>query len=123
MIENVRQLIHCYRRMTIVELAQEGGISIGSIHAILSVDLKMRRVSAKFVLRQLTTDQKECRMMFAGDVFQKSTHYPTFLTKIVTGDESWVFACDSEMKCSQQSGTHRRVPDHRNHASSSPRKE
>jgi hypothetical protein len=42
--------------MTIVELTQEIGISIGSIHAILSDDLKMRRVSAKFVPRQLTTD-------------------------------------------------------------------
>jgi transposase len=97
MIENVRQLIQCDRRMTIVELAQEIGISIGAIHAILSDDLKMRRVSAKFVPRQLTTDQKECRMMLAGDLFEKSTQDPTFLTKIVMGDESWVFAYDPEM--------------------------
>ena len=71
--------------MTIVELEQEVGISHGSIHAILSDDLKMRRVSAKFVPRQLTTDQMECRMMVAGDLFEKSMQDPTFLTKIVTG--------------------------------------
>ena len=65
MIEKVRQLIQCDRRMTIVELEQEVGITHGSIHAILSDDLKMRRVSAKFVPRQLTTDQMECRMMVA----------------------------------------------------------
>jgi len=99
MIEKVRQLIHCDRRMTIVvELEQEVGISHGSIHAILSDDLNMRCVSAKFVLRQLTTDQMECRMMVAGDLFEKSTQDPTFLTKIVTGDESWVFAYDPETK-------------------------
>jgi len=46
MIEKVRQLIQCDPRMTIVELEQEVGISHGSIHAILSNDLKMRRVSA-----------------------------------------------------------------------------
>jgi len=87
MIEKVRQLIQCDRIMTIVELEQEVGISHRSIHAIHSNDLKMRRVSAKFVPRQLTTDKMECRMMVAGDLFQKSTQDPTFLTKIVTGDE------------------------------------
>jgi len=58
----------------------------------------MRRANAKFVPRQLTTDQKECRMMVTGDLFEKSTQDPTFLTKIVTGDESWVFAYDPETK-------------------------
>jgi len=81
--------------MTIVDLEQEFGISHGSI---LSDDLKMRRVSAKFVPRQLTTDQMESRMMVNGDLFEKSTQDPTFLTKIVTGDESWVFASDPETK-------------------------
>jgi len=98
MIEKMRQVIQCDRRMTIVELEQEVGISHGSIRAILSDNLKMRRVSEKFVPRQLTTDQMECRMMVDGDLFEKSTHDPTFLTKIVTGDESWVFAYDPEPK-------------------------
>jgi len=92
MIEKVRQLIQCDRRMTAMELEQDVGISHRSIHAILSDDLKLRRVSAKFVLRQLTTDQIECCMMVAGDLFEKSTQGPTFLTKVVVGDESWVFA-------------------------------
>jgi len=84
--------------MTIVELEQEVGISHRSIHAILSNDLKMRCVSAKFVPMQLTTDQMECRMMVAGDLFEKSTQDLTFLTKTVTDDESWVFAYDPETK-------------------------
>jgi hypothetical protein len=46
MIEKVRQLIQCDRRMTIVELKQEVGISHGSFHAILSDDLTMRHISA-----------------------------------------------------------------------------
>jgi len=78
--------------MIIVELEQEVGISHGSINAILSCDLKMRRVSGKFVPWQLTTDQIECCRMVAGDLFEKSTQDPTFHTKIFTGDESWVFA-------------------------------
>ena len=81
-----------------MELEQEVGISHGSIHAILSNDLKMRCVNAKLVPRQLTTDQMECHMMVAGDLFEKSTQDPTFLTKIATGDESLVFAYDPETK-------------------------
>jgi hypothetical protein len=30
-------------------------------------------------------------MVVAGDLFDKSTHDPTFLKKIVTGDESLVY--------------------------------
>jgi len=84
----MQQLIRCVRRITIVQLEQEFSISHGSIHAILSDDLKRRRVSAKFVPKQLTTDQMECRMMVAGDLFEKCRQDPTFLTKIVTCDES-----------------------------------
>ena len=79
-------------------MKQEFGISHASINAILSDDLKLRRVSAKFVPRQLTTNQMECRMMVAGDLFEKSTQDLTFLTKIVTSDESWLFAYDPETK-------------------------
>jgi hypothetical protein len=34
-------------------------------------------------------DQMECRRMVAGDLFDKSTQDPTFLQKIVTGDETF----------------------------------
>ena len=98
MIEKLRQLIRCDRRLSLVELEQEVGISHGSSHAIMTEDLKMRRVSAKFVPRRLTTDQTECRVMVVGDLFEKSTHDPTFITKIVTGDESCVFAYNPETK-------------------------
>ena len=110
MIEKVRQLIQCDRRMTIVELEQEVGIYHGSIHAILSDDLKMRRVSAKLVPRQLTTGQMECRMMVAGYLFEKSTQDPTFLTKIVNGDESWVFAYNPETQMNSASPTKEITP-------------
>ncbi|PNF17157.1 hypothetical protein B7P43_G09084 [Cryptotermes secundus] len=72
MIGKVRQLIRCDQRMTITELEQDVDICHGSIHAILSDDVKMRQVSAKFVMRQLTMDQMECCMMVAGDLFDKN---------------------------------------------------
>ena len=97
-IEKLRQLIRCDRRLSLVELEQEVGICHGSSHAIMTEDLKMRRVSAKLVPRRLSTDQMECRVMVVGDLFEKSTQDPTFITNIVTGDESCVFAYDPESK-------------------------
>jgi hypothetical protein len=76
-IEKVPQLIQSDRKMTIVGLEQEVGISHGPIHAILSDDLKTRRVSAKFVSKQLTTDQMECRMVVAGKTFLSSPNHRT----------------------------------------------
>lgn len=98
MVERVKQLIRADRRMTIDELAQEMGISHGSIHAILSDDLKMKRVSAKFVPRLLNPDQMETRKLMAAECFEKSTEDPMFLQTIVTGDETWVYAYDPETK-------------------------
>ena len=68
--------------MTIVELKQEVGTSHGPIHAILSDDLKMRHVGAKFVPKQLTTDQMECRMMVAGKTFLSSPNHRTLRISI-----------------------------------------
>jgi hypothetical protein len=44
--------------MPLWELAKEIGISTGSSHAISSQDLRMHQVSAKFVSRLLTEDQR-----------------------------------------------------------------
>jgi hypothetical protein len=40
----------------------------------------------------------ECRKAIVGDLSEQSTQDPRFLGKVVTGDESWVFAYDPETK-------------------------
>ena len=61
--------------MTIVELEQEFCISHGSIHAILSDDLKMRLVSAKFVLSGFyitITHQATHRLLCSNSLLRKA---------------------------------------------------
>ena len=48
-------------RVTIRKLAEEVGINTGSVRSILTDVLAMRRVSAKFVLKSLTMEQKQLR--------------------------------------------------------------
>ena len=58
----------------------------------------MRRVSAKFVPRLLTEDQKNHRVQVCRDLLQHAETDCTFLSNIITGDESWVFGYDPETK-------------------------
>ena len=61
-VERVRAVIRGNCRLTVREVANEVGISIGSCHQILAEKLQMRRVSAKFMPHLLTDNQKENRV-------------------------------------------------------------
>jgi len=58
------------RRITVRELADEAGISIGPYHEILMKNLQMRRVAAKFVPQLLTLEQKENCLTICQDLTQ-----------------------------------------------------
>jgi len=47
-------MIRSNRRLTVREISEDLNISNGSVRNILTTDLSMRRVSAKFVPRGLT---------------------------------------------------------------------
>jgi hypothetical protein len=59
--------------MTVVQIAAEVGLSVGSVRAILKKDLGMRRVCAKFVPPLLSDYQMEFRKTIASDLFEQST--------------------------------------------------
>ena len=55
-LENVRNAINADRRRTIDEVSEITGLSWSSYQRMLTEDLNMKRVSAKFVTRLLTED-------------------------------------------------------------------
>ena len=74
------------------------GISMVSCDAILTDDLHMKRVCAKFVPRLLTVDQHEQHQTITCDLFERSCEDVQFLKNILTGDESWVYGYDLQTK-------------------------
>jgi len=92
------------RRITVPELADEVGVSIGSVHTILTADLCLRRVSAKFVLKLLTMEQKQLRLETAQDMLDCVESDSNFLNTVITGDESWVYGYDPEKRRSPHNG-------------------
>ena len=79
------------RRITINEIVGEVGISTGSVHTILTEDLAMRRVSAKFVPKLLVEQQKQLRLKIAQDLLDCANSDSDFMKTIITGDETWVY--------------------------------
>lgn len=105
-VHEVERIVLEDRRTTICEIADQLEISFGSVQSILTSNLGMHRVAAKFMPRLLTSDQKQFRVEVCQDLLQQSRADPTFLSKLITGDETWVYGYDPETK--QQSSQWKR---------------
>jgi len=106
-VKKVEDLVLADRRVTIRYLAEVTGISYGSIQRILSDELHMNKVSARWVPRMLTAEQQKKRV----DISRTNLEYyqadpDQFLTRFVTMDETWIHHFDPETK--QQSMTWKR---------------
>jgi len=97
-VESVRAVIRGNRHLTAREVVNEVGISIGSCHQIFTEKFQMRRVSAKFVPRLLTDDQKENRVEISQELIANANGNENFLKNIITGDETWVYGYDVDTK-------------------------
>ena len=82
----------------IQEIVAEVGISTASVHSILTEGLNLQRVSAKFVLKLLTEQQKKLRKEISEDMLNVANHDPEFIKIIITGHETWVYGYDPETK-------------------------
>jgi histone-lysine N-methyltransferase SETMAR len=58
----------------------------------------MRRISARFVPSLLSDDQKALRVSVCRELKQQARDDPSFISNIITGDETWVYGYDPETK-------------------------
>ena len=99
MIARVEQMVVEDRPLTVKQIAANAGISAESVDTILHDDLKMRKVSARWV-PQMQTDQNKasrvamCQAMLSRDKGMNSA----FFSSIVTMDETWMPMFNSETK-------------------------
>jgi len=98
------------RCITVRELADEVGVNIGSVHTILTVDWRLRRVSAKFVPKLLTMEQEQLRLEIAQDMLDCVESDSNFLNTVITGDESWVYGYDPETRAQSSQWKHPSSP-------------
>jgi histone-lysine N-methyltransferase SETMAR len=97
-------------RVTVRELAEEVGMSTGSVHSILTDNLAMWRVSVKFLPKLLAMEQKQLRLEVSQDMLDYANSNPDFLNIFITGDESWVYGYNPETKAQSSQWKHSTSP-------------
>ena len=89
-VERVSGMIRSNRQLTIREISEDLNISYGSVQNILTTDLNMWRVSAKFVPRVLMVEQKQQRLSISLELRDRAASDSSFLGNVIMGDETWV---------------------------------
>ena len=97
-IKKIRDAIVFDRRRTIDELEALTGVLWRSCQRILTEELHMKRVAAKFVPLLLSEGQRANRLDVCREMKDQLKTDPAFLSKIITGDEPWCYGYDPETK-------------------------
>ena len=110
-IATVERLVQGNRRLTVDDNATHLDISHGSAHHIISDVLQYHKVSARWVPRQLTPELKQRRIDACQELLRRfETEGGGFLSRIVTGDETWVHYHEPETKRASKEWRHPSSP-------------
>ncbi len=94
----------------IQEIQEETGFSRGTVHKILKKDLKLSRIAAKFVPKQLSPDELQRRVDLSQEWLDNIAQDGSIVDRIITGDESWICCFDPESKGRSSQWTGKREP-------------
>ena len=90
-VKKIRELIRKDRCMSVRLIEDITDISKLIVYRILSEDLKLRKICARFVPHTLSDDQKYARVLLAQDIILTYNNDPNFLKTIVAADVTWCF--------------------------------
>lgn len=99
--ETIRKLLECVntdRRLKLREIAKVIGISKDSVRTVLTRDLGMRKISARWVPKILSVFDKERRVQYAQENLDFMEGEEDFFSTLITGDETWCYYYDPETK-------------------------
>lgn len=97
-VKATKDVIDGDRRKTVREVAECASLSKSSVQRILTSQLKMSHVSARWVPRLLTEEEKQVRVSASKTFLRKVERDSTFLSRIITTDETWVHYYEPEDK-------------------------
>ena len=111
LISAVSDVMEKDRRQTVAEVATQVGVSVGTIHTVLTEHLDMRRVSARWIPRLLSADDKSRRIQLSRSFLGRyEREGEEFLNRIITTDETWLYHYDPETKQQSSAWKHTSSP-------------
>ncbi|GFS27357.1 transposase, partial [Elysia marginata] len=104
-------MIVANRRVKQKDIANALDISKERVHPVITIHFGYRKVSARWVPRQLTVEMKAQRKTICTQLLKRFTHDgERFLRSTITGDESWVHHYDPESKMQSMQYRHKNSP-------------
>ncbi len=97
-IRRVQDALRRNQRVNVRELAANINLSKTFVHGILKKDLKLSKVAAKMIPKDLTPRQKAFRKWICKENLAALWDNPDLMDKVITGDESWVSMIELETK-------------------------
>ena len=98
-IEEIHNSVLSNRRIKMCDLADIKKISVDRVHNILHEHLHMKKLSAQWVPRLLTVDQKRIRFNISQECLDRFKCNPMkFLRRFSTVDETWIHHYTPETK-------------------------
>ena len=98
LIGQIKNFMDKNRRVSIEAISAQFDVSVGTVHTSIREELKMRKISAKFVPTVLTEDQKERRCYDSREMVELIISDLAVLDALVSCDESWIYCYDIETK-------------------------
>ena len=99
------------RRVAIDEVMCSLRISHGSAYRIIHDELRFHKLCARWVPRELTTEHKRKRVEICQCLLDRyNNEGEEFLSRIVTGDETWVHHYEPESKTQSMEWKHTGSP-------------
>jgi histone-lysine N-methyltransferase SETMAR len=98
-VAQISEILKEDRRQTCAEIAERAGVSVGTAHTILTQKLHKKKLWAKWVPHLLSDEQRAARVrLSAAHLRRHRREGDSFLSRIVAGDETWVYSWDPELK-------------------------
>jgi [histone H3]-lysine36 N-dimethyltransferase SETMAR len=107
-LQKLEEIVMQDRRLKVSEIAERMDIPKTTIHRMLTDDLNMRKLSARWVPKLLTPSQKQDRVDISNENLDLMEQDWDLLSTLVTGDETWVYYYDPETKQQYMQWKHHR---------------
>jgi hypothetical protein len=107
----VSTLLEEDRRKSCEEIAHEAKMSTASVFRIVTQTLKKRKVAAKWVLHQLSEEQKAAQKRVPEELLRPyEAEGEQFLNRIVAIDETWIRDFEPRLKSQSSQWKHANSP-------------
>ena len=98
-ILKVENMLDEDRRKTVRDLADKLDLKRSTVHNVLKKDLKMKKVSARWVPQILKDEEKQQRVLCSTEFLSRyEREGDRFLRRIITIDETWIHLYEPESK-------------------------